>query len=66
MRDKAIYGKAKMTFIDCLLLCVYITDFYTIATTKYVSSPCFSECQCLKEKGIENNVGIIGNDVRIK
>ena len=57
--------KQRWLSLTVLLLCVYITDFYTIATTKYVSSPCFSECQSLKEKGIENNMGIIGNDVRI-
>lgn len=44
-----------------------ITDICTMVTTKYASSPYFSGCQYIPEtKSTKNNVGIIGNDMRIE
>ena len=59
-----------MTIIDHFTyhVAIYITVIYTIATTKYMSSSCFSGCQYMKKYSIKNNVEIIaiGYDMRIK
>ena len=46
MTDERIQEKEKMTFIHHF---TSLTDIYTISATKYISHPCFSECQHLKQ-----------------
>ena len=67
-KDELIEEKARMTTIDCFTC---ITEIYAIAisTTKqmHTSSSCFYRCQYVPEALMEkNNMGIIGNDMRIK
>ena len=46
-----------MDFIDYIQVhALFTCMYYTIATTKYVSSP-------IPEKITKNNMGIIGNDI---
>ena len=67
MRDKTIKERQEWLSLTILIgICIYITDSYTIATTKYASTPCFSRCHHTKQQSKKNRIGIIGNDMRIK
>ena len=68
MSDEAMWG----WFIDHIIYYVAIYNYTSLSftqqlcTTKYAESPGFSGFQYLKKWSIKNNMGIIGNDVRIK
>ena len=67
MRDKTIKERQEWLSLTILIgICIYITDTYTIATTKYASTPCFSRCHHTKQQSKNNKIGIIGNNLRIK
>ena len=46
--------------------CIYITDTYKVATTKYASSSCLSDVNTQNSKAKKNKMRITGNVMRIK